>query len=107
MNKKIIISVAVITVIITVVVFYFNFTQNNANEEEKFYGSWISEDKLWNYTFYKNNSCQINNEWNTWYEENGKLIVELDDGNRINSNDYSFSNDYKKLTISGIIFEKI
>ena len=107
MNKKNIISIAVITIIISVAIVYFNSSQNNFNEEEKFYGSWISEDGLWNYTFYKNNSCKINNEWNTWYVEKGKLVVELDDGHRINSNDYSFSENYKKLKISGIIFEKV
>jgi len=84
---------------------------NETGERSKFFGTWISEDGYFIYTFYSDGTGKFTgyydeNKSAIWEIGDGKLTIISDDGHNININAYYFSNDDKMLTIAGKNFIK-
>ena len=107
MNRKnqTILTLIVIIVLITTIFFVLDFIPS---EEDKFIGTWKSEDGNLVYTFYDNGTGLfefIDSRYGTWKVEDGKLITKIDISTY--KNNYAFLDDGKVLRIDNLNFTKI
>lgn len=105
-NTKLIAKLVAIIIIVAIILFLI-FRYVPFGERAKFIGTWVSEDGYWVYTFYPDGTCLLDGRQGTWKIEDGKLIIELDNGRITSINEYSFSDDGKKLILSnGLVLIK-
>jgi len=103
--KKIFIGIFLLILLIVAILL---ITKNTVSEEEKkFIGTWKSQDDFWTYKFFLNKTCSINGKIGEWEVSDGKIIIKFDNGHRINTNSYQFSNDNRELRIAGLTLIKI
>jgi hypothetical protein len=104
-TKKIMItSIIFLIVIVVIVITLWNIPKNS--EISKFYGEWLSKTGHFNYVFYSNGTCKIEDSWASWEINNGKITFEFFNENRINISDYFFSENDEILNIAGMDFFK-
>jgi len=105
-NRKRQILLVIILILIVGVLLFIYMQKTSSYEEKKFYGTWRSETGYFEYIFYSNESCKIQDTWASWEIKNEKIIITFHGENRINTSDYTFSNDDNILTIAGMKFIK-
>ena len=99
-------KVAIIIIAIVAITLFLAFRYVPLGERAKFVGTWKSDNGYFEYTYFSDGACLINGEQGTWWIDDGKITVELEDGRITNTNEYFFSNNDRTLTIAGVTFTK-